>query len=109
MFKSELRQDLIKFRRYALRVAGGRSGMKRAIGECWSEIAQSSIYRISLELDIDFVSGVSDYFLWEIKNEQTKLTWSSYCQYYENLRRVNLLGTRRSAKSNLEEFFDSQV
>ena len=103
-YKTQLRHDLIKFRRYTLKVTGGRSGMKRAIGECWSEIAQSSIYRISLELDIDFVSGVSDSFLWEMKNENTKLTWASYCQYYEKIRR-NSLGLRRCTKSNLEEFF----
>lgn len=104
MYKTELRRGMIQFRRQAINVAGGRKGMERTIGECWSEIAQSSIYRIAIELDIDYVSGVSDYFLWEMKNENTNLTWSSYCQYYEKMRK-NSLGTRRCAKSNLEEFF----
>ena len=82
---------MIAFRKYAIKVAKGRKGIKKAMGESWSEVAQASIYRIAIELDIDYVSGTSDVFLSELSNENTKLTWSSYSQYYARMKKKVLV------------------
>ena len=92
---------MIAFRKYAIKVAKGRNGIKRSMGEPWSEVAQASIYRIAIELDIDYVSGTSDVFLSELSNENTKLTWSSYSQYYARMKKKVLV--KKKFNSTLED------
>ena len=102
-YKTELRQGMIAFRKYAIKVAKGRKGIQKTMGESWSEVAQASIYRIAIELDIDYVSGTSDIFMSELKNANTKLTWASYSQYYVRMRKGVLLKKKFNSTFTLED------
>ncbi len=104
--EDELRLGMIEFRRYVLKSAGSRKKLLSK-GQCssWEEFVMTSIFYINNDysFDIDSLRGVSDYFLSELHNENTKLTWTSYSHYYERMSKSKTI--RSSKKSSLDEFF----
>lgn len=92
-------EDMVVFRKYCLKVAGGRKKLlNQSDVSSWEEFAVLSIFSISQSLDIDEIPRLQ-ILKGEIHNENTQLVWSSYSQYYKNKHRIPT-----SRKSSLEDF-----
>ena len=106
-FEDELRTGMILFRKYVLKKFGGSRKKLISMGKCcsWEEFVLTTIFDINNDygIDVDFINGISDYFLSELHNENTELTWTSYSYYYERMSKSKTI--RTSKDSNLDEFF----
>jgi|SaaInlStandDraft_5_1057022.scaffolds.fasta_scaffold11606_2 hypothetical protein len=73
--------SMVLFRKEVRRLLTGR---RHVIGS-WDDFIMNSIYAINHEFsfDIDYLSGASDYFMYELHNSNTRLTWTSYSKYYK--------------------------
>jgi len=61
-------------------------GRRHIVGS-WDEFSSMSIFFINNEyFDIDYLKGASSYFIWEMHNPDTKLTYASYSRYYARKR-----------------------
>ena len=107
-----LREDMVIFRNHILKKVGGSRKKVMAHGgqNCfgvkskWEDFVGTTIYEIcgNYSFDKDVISGTSDFFMNELYNENTKLTWSSYCSYYENKSKVS-----KRKKINKNTFIDN--
>ena len=88
---NELKKGMVLFRKHFLKQVGGRKNFCKKYNVNWEEFMMENIFFINVEwVDIDRLNGASDYFMSELNNEYTKLTWTSYNAYYDNKKSKNL-------------------
>ncbi len=102
LLKNQLINDMVLFRKTCLKIAGGRKKLLSMSDETtWEEFVAMPIYYIVINLDIDYIHGLQ-VITGDLRNENTKLTWSSYSKYYE---RRQLQNPRKKTRNGLDEFF----
>jgi hypothetical protein len=101
--EDELRKDMVLFRQEFLKQVGGKANFLKKYKTTWEEFVITTIFHINTEYaDIDGLRGASDYFMSQLNDENTEITWSSYSAYYENKRKIK---TVTKSKKSLDNFY----
>ena len=99
---NELKEGMVLFRKLFYKKFVGRKQFCKKYNVSWEDFTQQSIWFINIEwMDIDEFSFVSDYFMCELRNEYTELTWTSYSTYYDNKKNCKSV---RKSKRSLDDF-----
>ena len=103
--EDELRDGMVIFRKYVMdKVGGSRKKLLLRSGKLtWNEFVSQTINFINGEysIDINILEGASDYFMNELRDEDTELTWASYSNYYDNKKKYKPI---RKSKRSLDNF-----
>lgn len=97
-----LKDGMVLFRKQFLKKVGGRKKFCKKNNVTWEDFVTTSIWFINVEwADIDELTGASDRFMYELRNEKTELTWASYSTYYDNKKNCKSV---RKSKRSLDDF-----